>query len=48
MTGRTDEAIDLVEELLSIPADFDVWDLRLDPYWDELRGNPRFESLLAD
>jgi len=48
MTGRTDESIDLVEELLSIPADFSEWDLRLDPYWDDLRGNPRFEALLAD
>jgi TolB-like protein/Flp pilus assembly protein TadD len=47
MTGRIDEAIDLLEELLSIPADFDVWDLRLDPYWDDLRGHPRFRALLA-
>ena len=48
MTGRADEAIDLLERLLSIPADFSVWDLRLDPYWDPLRGNPRFEALVAD
>ena len=48
MTGRTDEAIDRLEELLSIPADFTRWNLRLDPYWDELRGNPRFEALMAD
>ena len=48
MTDRADEAIDLLERLLSIPADFSVWDLRLDPYWDPLRGNPRFEALVAD
>ena len=48
MTGRTEEAMDLVETLLSIPGDFNVWDLRLDPYWDDLRGDPRFEALMED
>ena len=48
MTGRTAEAIDLLERLLSIPADVSKWDLRLDPYWDSLRGDPRFEALVAD
>jgi hypothetical protein len=48
MTGRVDEAIDLLEQLLFIPADLSKWDLRLDPYWDDLRGDPRFEALLAD
>ena len=48
MTGRADEAIGLLEQLMSIPADFSRWDLRLDPYWDPLRGDPRFEALMAD
>ena len=47
-TGRTEEAIDLLEQLLSIPADLSKWDLRLDPRWDSLRGDPRFEALVAD
>jgi len=47
MTGRPDEALDLLERLLSMPSDLSVWDLRLDPYWDGLRGDPRFEALAA-
>jgi len=47
MTGRSDEALDLLERLLSMPSDLSVWDLRLDPYWDGLRGDPRFEALAA-
>ena len=45
MTGRTDEAIDRLEFLLSVPSDLSVWLLRLDPAWDALRGSPRFEAL---
>jgi tetratricopeptide (TPR) repeat protein len=55
-SGRSERAIDLLEELLDTPyygevfADFPVTrhGLRLDPLWDPLRGNPRFEKLVAD
>jgi TolB-like protein/Flp pilus assembly protein TadD len=46
MTGRVEEAIDRLEYLLSVPSDASVWTLRLEPYWDPLRGNPRFEALV--
>jgi len=47
MTGRTDEAIDQLEYAMSIPGDLSRWELRLDHTWDPLRGDPRFEALIA-
>ena len=44
--GKTDKAMDLIEELLSIPCDLSVGLLRLDPVWDPLRDHPRFQALL--
>jgi len=46
--GETDKALDLIEELLSIPCDFSVGLLRLDPVWDPLRDHPRFQALLEE
>jgi len=46
--GRTDEAIKLIERLLAMPNDsLCVWELKLDPVWDPLRGESRFERLIA-
>lgn len=47
LTGRVEEAVEQLEHVMSIPADLSVWELRLDPMWDPLRGNPRFEALIA-
>ena len=44
--GESDKAIDLIQELLSIPCDLSVGLLRLDPAWDPLRDDPRFQALL--
>jgi TolB-like protein/Flp pilus assembly protein TadD len=45
MTGRTADAVDQLAYLLSIPSEISVWDLRIDPMWEPLRGNARFEEL---
>ena len=44
--GQSDKALDLIEKLLSIPCDLSVGLLRLDPVWDPLRDDPRFQALL--
>ena len=46
--GRADEAIKLIERVLAIPNDsMSMWVLKLDPSWDPLRGDPRFEKIVA-
>jgi TolB-like protein/tetratricopeptide (TPR) repeat protein len=47
-TGHPDDALDLIERLLGMNYDdpLTVADLRLDPYWDPLRDNPKFKELL--
>jgi hypothetical protein len=47
MLGSGDAAIRQLEVLLSHPSFISVPLLRLDPRWDPLRKNPRFEALLA-
>ncbi len=47
MTGEFDTAIDLIEHFMSVPFDLEsVATLRSLPWWDPLRGNPRFQALL--
>jgi TolB-like protein/tRNA A-37 threonylcarbamoyl transferase component Bud32 len=47
LAGSYDEAITYLEQLLAIPSWLSVPLLRVDPWFDQLRGNPRFERLLA-
>jgi serine/threonine protein kinase/Flp pilus assembly protein TadD len=46
-TGEKNLAIDQVAATLQIPSDLNYGKLRLHPLWDPLRGDPRFEKLVA-
>ena len=49
LTGEADKALPLIERLLSVPAADGITraELRLGWQWDRLRGNPRFEKIVA-
>ena len=46
--GEKDLAIKQLEELVRIPSPVTYGRLRLHPFWDPLRGDPRFEKLLEE
>jgi TolB-like protein/Tfp pilus assembly protein PilF len=46
-TGERDRAIELVQKLLSMPGYTNYGRLKLHPLWAPLRGDPRFEQIVA-
>ncbi|MEP6586432.1 MAG: protein kinase [Candidatus Udaeobacter sp.] len=46
-TGEHDLALEQLEMLAGVPTGPSYGDLRLDPMWDPLRGDPRFEKIVA-
>ena len=47
MVGERDLAIKELEPVAKIPAGPSYGDLRFNPIWDPLRGDPRFEKIVA-
>jgi serine/threonine-protein kinase len=45
-TGESDEAFRLLDHLLAIPNGLAIPMLKLDPAWDPLRSDPRFQALI--
>src|SRR5262249_28080413 len=48
LTGETDEALRLLDHLLEVPNGLTTSMLKLDPIWDPLRKDPRFQKLCED
>jgi hypothetical protein len=47
LVGNRKEALDALDLALRIPSGLTSHWLRLDPAWVTLRGDPRFEQLIA-
>jgi len=46
-TGKRDLAIEQLETLAKMSLGVSYGDIRLDPHWDPLRGDPRFDKIVA-
>ena len=46
--GEKDLAMEQINATLRIPSTLSYGNLKLHPYWDLLRGDPRFEKIVAD
>ena len=46
-TEERDQAIEQLETLAKLPAGVSYGEICLDPFWDPLRGDPRFEQIVV-
>jgi tetratricopeptide (TPR) repeat protein len=48
MTGDRDGAFDKLAKLVKLPFGLNYGDLKLNPMWDDFRGDPRFDRILGE
>ena len=48
MTGDRDATFDKLSKLVKLPFGLNYGDLKLNPVWDDLRNDPRFDRILAE
>jgi hypothetical protein len=48
MTGDRDATFDKLSKLVKLPFSLTHGDLKLNPMWDDLRDDPRFDRILAE
>ena len=48
VTGDRDGAFDKLSKLVKLPFGLNYGDLKLNPMWDDLRDDPRFDKLIAE
>jgi serine/threonine-protein kinase len=46
-TDEKDLACEQLSIVAKLPSSFSFGELRLNPYWDPLRGDPRFDKIVA-
>ena len=46
-TGERELALGQLEAFIKIPGSYTYGNFRLSPMWDPLRGDPRFEKIVA-
>ena len=48
VTGDRDGAFNKLGKLVKLPFGLNSGDLKLNPMWDDLRDDPRFDRILAE